>query len=57
MVASFPAGRGKPLFEHLLGSDDRDVRWIVRENLRKKRLERMDREWVAGALALAAQRP
>ena len=54
-VVALPDG-GKPLFEHLLGSDDRDVRWIVRENLRKKRLERMDREWVAGALA-RAQRP
>ena len=29
-----------------------DVRWIVRENLRKKRLERMDREW-SRALARA----
>jgi hypothetical protein len=36
---------GKPLFEHLVDSDDRDIRWIVRENLRKKRLERMDRMW------------
>ena len=38
---------GKPLLERLLDSDDPDVRWIVRENLRKKRLERMDRDWVA----------
>jgi HEAT repeat protein len=46
---------GKPLFE-LLRSDDPDVRWVVRENLRKKRLQRMDCEWVEGALA-RAQRP
>ena len=47
---------GKPLFEPLLDSDDPDVRWITRENLRKKRLERMDREWVAGAIARAQRR-
>ncbi|MGZ8783403.1 MAG: hypothetical protein ACXWZB_07900 [Gaiellaceae bacterium] len=44
---------GKPAFERLLESDDTDVRWVVRENLRKKRFERMDREWVEGALARA----
>jgi HEAT repeat protein len=44
---------GKPLFEHLLESDDPDIRWVARENMRKKRLERMDREWVEGALARA----
>ena len=38
---------GVPLFERLLGSADADVRWIVRENLKKKRLERMDPAWVA----------
>ena len=48
--------QGKPLFERLLASDDPDIRWVVRENLGKKRLERMDREWVDGALA-RAQRP
>jgi hypothetical protein len=37
---------GKTLFERLLESDDPDVIWIVRENLRKKRLERMDAGWV-----------
>jgi HEAT repeat protein len=47
---------GKPLFERLLDGDDPDVRWITRENLRKKRLERMDREWVAGAIARAQRR-
>jgi hypothetical protein len=44
---------GKPLFEHLLESDDPDIRWLARENMRKKRLERMDRDWVEGALARA----
>jgi hypothetical protein len=51
-VVALP-GEGVPHFEHLLGSDDPDVRWVVRENLRKKRLERMDREWVERALARA----
>jgi HEAT repeat protein len=40
---------GKALFEHLLASDDPDVRWVARENLRKKRLERMDPAWVDDA--------
>ena len=44
-VVAFP-DVGKPLFERLVGSGDPDVRWIVRENLRKKRLERMDAVWV-----------
>ena len=42
---------GKPFFEHLLGSADPDVRWVVRENLRKQRLTRMDRDWVERLLA------
>jgi hypothetical protein len=37
---------GKPLLEKWLGSEDRDILWIMKENLRKKRLERMDKEWV-----------
>ena len=42
---------GKRMMERWFGDDDRDVRWIMRENLRKKRLTRMDAEWVAGARA------
>ena len=42
---------GKPLFERLLSSDDADVRWVARENLRKKRLVRMDEAWVERQLA------
>jgi hypothetical protein len=37
---------GKPLLEKWLGSEDRDILWIMKENLRKKRLERLDEEWV-----------
>jgi hypothetical protein len=38
---------GEPAFERWLGSQDRDLRWICRENLKKARLERMDAAWVA----------
>jgi hypothetical protein len=38
---------GKPVMERWLESEDRDVRWIMRQNLRKKRLARVDAEWVA----------
>jgi hypothetical protein len=45
-VAAQPTA-GKPSLERWLASDDPDVRWIVRQNLRKKRLVRMDAAWVA----------
>lgn len=42
---------GRPVFEALVdeaeSSGDRDLRWVVRENLRKRRLERADARWVA----------
>jgi hypothetical protein len=44
-VVAFP-DQGKKMMEEWLSSDDRDVRWILKENLRKKRLERLDAEWV-----------
>ena len=34
--------KGKPLFERLCACSDRDIAWIVRENVRKNRLARMD---------------
>ncbi len=49
-VAAHPAA-GKAAMERWLGSDDRDVRWVMRENLRKTRLARMDAAWVAAASA------
>jgi hypothetical protein len=45
-VAALPEA-GKERMERWFASDDRDVRWIMRQNLRKKRLARMDAEWVA----------
>jgi hypothetical protein len=37
---------GKKRMERWFSSDDQDVLWIMKENLRKKRLTRMDAEWV-----------
>ena len=46
---------GRPAFEGLVewaaASGDRDLLWIARENLRKKRLERVDQRWVAALRA------
>ena len=44
-VAAAP-GKGKRLMERWFSSDDKDIVWIMKENLRKKRLIRMDAEWV-----------
>jgi hypothetical protein len=49
-VAALPQA-GKPLLEKWLKSRNSDVRWIVRENLRKNRLVRMDPKWVERCLA------
>jgi HEAT repeat protein len=51
VVAADPED-GKPLLEHWAASPDPDVRWLVRENLKKARLARLDPEWVAGLLAV-----
>jgi len=44
-VAAAP-GPGKVAMERWLNSADKDVQWIMRENLKKSRLVRMDAEWV-----------
>jgi hypothetical protein len=49
MAADFDQGR--PRFERWLSSPDRDVRWMLRENLKKNRLERRDPAWVASLKA------
>lgn len=38
---------GKRLMEKWLTTRDPDIRWIMCENLKKKRLERMDGEWAS----------
>jgi len=37
---------GKALMEKWLKSADKDIRWIMKENLKKNRLVRMDADWV-----------
>jgi hypothetical protein len=38
--------KGKKVMERWFSSHDKDVLWIMKQNLRKKRLTRMDAEWV-----------
>jgi hypothetical protein len=44
-IAASP-GPGKAAFEPWLDHADPDVCWIVRENLKQARLERLDPAWV-----------
>jgi hypothetical protein len=44
-VVALPA-EGKPAMEKWLRKSDPDVAWIMRENLKKNRLARMDAKWV-----------
>ncbi|AFQ42736.1 hypothetical protein [Desulfosporosinus meridiei] len=44
VVAADPED-GKKYMEKWLAHDDKDIRWIMKENLRKKRLEKMDLDW------------
>lgn len=47
--------RGKPLMERWIAVADLDIRWIMRENLGKARLARLDAGWVARQRARLAQ--
>jgi hypothetical protein len=53
-VAAAPS-IGRPAFDALVEravtTGHRDLRWIARENLRKRRMERVDAEWVAALRA------
>ncbi len=49
-VAALPE-KGKPAMERWFSSDDPDVRWIMRENLKKDRLVRMDLQWTGNWVA------
>lgn len=44
-VAALPE-EGKRMLEHWFASNDKAIRWIMRENLKKNRLSRMDAAWV-----------
>jgi hypothetical protein len=48
-VAAQPAA-GKPRMERWIASPDPDIRWIMKQNLKKKRLLRMDEAWVQAQL-------
>jgi hypothetical protein len=52
VVAALPE-EGKALMEKWLASADPDVRWIMRENLKKARLARMDATWVRSVSGIA----
>jgi hypothetical protein len=45
VVAALPE-EGKPFMEKWLVTTNKDIQWIMQENLKKNRLARMDREWV-----------
>lgn len=49
VVAAQPAA-GKHYIEKWLGTKDKDVRWILTENLKKTRLIKADPEWVQSCL-------
>jgi hypothetical protein len=53
-VAAWPE-KGKAVMENWFDSTDRDIRWVMQQNLKKKRLERMDAAWVARARAKLAR--
>ncbi len=48
-IAASPE-EGKPLFENWLKSEDRDIQWILKENLKKNRLVRIDEAWVKNCI-------
>jgi hypothetical protein len=50
VVVALPA-QGKQAMERWFSSPDKDVRWIMRENLKKNRLVRMDKAWVEACFA------
>jgi hypothetical protein len=44
-VAALPED-GKPMLDKWLDRDDKDLRWMMKENLKKNRLIKMDGDWV-----------
>ncbi len=45
LVAAQPS-IGKPIMEAWIGSQDADIHWVMKQNLKKKRLKKMDENWV-----------
>jgi hypothetical protein len=52
-IVSLP-NEGKKAFEMLTKSDNKNIKWIVKENLKKKRLSIIDKIWVEKMLATIA---
>lgn len=48
-VAALPED-GKSLMESWLDNEDKDIRWVMKENLKKNRLVKMDANWVSKCL-------
>jgi hypothetical protein len=48
-VAALPE-TGKPMMEKWLDSEDKDILWMIKENLKKNRLIKMDAAWVQDCL-------
>ena len=44
-VAALPEA-GKPLVEKWLSVQNKDIQWVMKENLKKNRLTKMDEKWV-----------
>jgi hypothetical protein len=43
--------KGKKLFEKWVGNKNKEIMWIIKENLKKTRLLKMDKEWVSNQMA------
>jgi len=54
VVAALPEA-GRPMLEKWLESPSKDVRWMMKENLKKNRLIRMDANWVKACTARMEQ--
>jgi len=52
-VVTLPA-EGKRMMEKWLGNSNPDIRWIMKQNLKKNRLLKMDPTWVADCLSQIA---
>lgn len=49
-IVSFP-NKGKVVFEKIAKCNNKHIKWIVKENLKKNRLTVMDKKWVEKMLA------
>jgi hypothetical protein len=54
-VAALP-DPGRQMMERWFSCDDKDVQWILKENLKKKRLERVEPQWVRESMDQLASR-